>query len=127
MALAGHSLALRGEFVALITGDGIVPASDWDISTRNGIPRAYRIGIAEAGGGRSETGMAGEVRHFRTGSDAVTPWTGRAPLSRSGLSAVMPHEIETALRNVFRDAPIRSQIVHLPDTPMPRLQPATVR
>ena len=42
MALAGRSLALRGEFVGLITGDGIVAASDWDISTRNGIPRAYR-------------------------------------------------------------------------------------
>lgn len=116
MALAGRSLALRGEFVALITGDGIVPASDWDISTRNGIPRAYRIGIAEAGGGRSETALAGEVLHFRTNSDAVTPWTGQAPLARAGLSASLLHEIETALRDVFKDAPIGSQIVHLPDS-----------
>ena len=116
MALAGRSLALRGEFVALITGDGIVPASDWDISTRNGIPRAYRIGIAEAGGARSETALAGEVLHFRIGSDAVTPWTGQAPLTRAGLSASLLHEVETALRDVFRDAPIGSQIVHLPDS-----------
>jgi phage portal protein BeeE len=109
-------LALRGEFVALITGDGIIPASDWDISTRNGIPRAYRIGIAEAGGARSETALAGEVLHFRIGSDPVTPWTGQAPLTRSGLSASLLHEVETALRDVFRDAPIGSQIVHLPDS-----------
>ncbi len=116
MALAARSLALRGEFVALITGDGIIPASDWDISTRNGIPRAYRIGIAEAGTGRSETALAGEVLHFRIGSDAVTPWTGQAPLTRSGLSASLLHEVETALRDVFRDAPLGSQIVHLPDS-----------
>jgi hypothetical protein len=116
MALAGRALALRGEFVALITGDGIVPASDWDISTRNGIPRAYRLSIAEAGGGRSETALAGEVLHFRIGSDPVTPWTGQAPLARSGLSASLLHEVETALRDVFRDAPIGSQIVHLPDS-----------
>ena len=116
MALAGRSLALRGEFVALITGDGIIPASDWDISTRNGIPRAYRVSISEAGGGRSETALAGEILHFRIGSDAVTPWTGQAPLTRSGLSASLLHEVETALRDVFRDAPIGSQIVHLPDS-----------
>lgn len=116
LALAGRSLALRGEFVALVTGDGIIPASDWDISTRNGIPRAYRIGIAEAGKGRSETALAGEVIHFRIGSDAVTPWTGQAPLTRSGLSASLLHEVETALRDVFREAPIGSQIVHLPDS-----------
>lgn len=116
MALAARALALRGEFVALITGEGIIPASDWDISTRNGIPRAYRIGIAEAGKGRSETALAGEVLHFRIGSDAVTPWTGQAPLTRSGLSASLLHEVETALRDVFREAPIGSQIVHLPDS-----------
>ena len=116
MALAARSLALRGEFVALITGDGIVPASDWDISTRNGIPRAYRVSISEAGGARSETALAGEILHFRIGSDAVTPWTGQAPLTRSGLSASLLHEVETALRDVFRDAPIGSQIVHLPDS-----------
>lgn len=116
MALCGRALALRGEVVALITGDGIVPASDWDISTRNGIPRAYRLSIAEAGGGRSETALAGEVLHFRIGSDAVTPWTGQAPLTRAGLSASLLHEVETALRDVFRDSPIGSQIVHLPDS-----------
>lgn len=116
MALAGRSLALRGEFVALIGGDGIFPASDWDISTRNGIPRAYRLSISEAGGARSQTALAGEVLHFRIGSDAVTPWTGQAPLTRSGLSASLLNEVETALRDVFRDAPIGSQIVHLPDS-----------
>ncbi|WP_424987990.1 phage portal protein [Microbulbifer sp. S227A] len=116
MALCARSLALRGEVVALITADGIVPAADWDVSTRNGIPRAYRFSISEAGGGRTETALAGEVLHFRIGSDAATPWTGQAPLARSGLSASLLHEVETALRDVFRDAPLGSQIVHLPDS-----------
>ncbi|WP_052362722.1 hypothetical protein [Falsirhodobacter sp. alg1] len=51
MALAGRALALRGEAVFLIR-DRLVPAIDWDISTRDGIPRAYRLTIPEAGGGR---------------------------------------------------------------------------
>jgi len=37
MALAGRALALRGEAVFLIR-DRLMPAIDWDISTRNGDP-----------------------------------------------------------------------------------------
>ena len=33
MALTARALALRGEAVFLI-GDGLIPASDWDVSTR---------------------------------------------------------------------------------------------
>ena len=35
MALVARSLALRGEFVGII-GETIIPASDWDVSTRGG-------------------------------------------------------------------------------------------
>jgi hypothetical protein len=35
MAMIGRALAVRGEFVALIDGDTLVPASDWDVRTRN--------------------------------------------------------------------------------------------
>jgi hypothetical protein len=115
MALAARSLALRGEFVGLI-GEHIIPASDWDVSTRGGRPVAYRVSIPEAGGGRTTTALAGEVLHIRIGSDPVAPWTGTAPLRRAALSANLLHEIEGALRDTFRDAPIGSQVLPLPDS-----------
>lgn len=114
MALTARSLALRGEAVFLIA-DRLIPASDWDVTTRNGDPRAYRLQVSEAGGGRSETVLAGEVLHFRIGSDAVMPWVGTAPLRRSQLSAELLAEVETALRDTFRNAPIGSQIVPMPE------------
>lgn len=114
MALTARALALRGEAVFLI-GDGLIPASDWDVSTRNGEPRAYRLQISEAGGGRSETALAAEVLHFRIGADPVTPWAGSAPLRRAQISAELLHELESAMRDVFRDAPIGSQIVPVPE------------
>ena len=115
MAILGRSLALRGEFVALIRPDMLVPCTDWDLSTANGVPRAYRLSVSEAGGARSETALAGEVLHIRIGSDPVAPWAGTAPLRRAAVSAQLLHEIESALRDTFRDAPIGSQVLPLPD------------
>jgi hypothetical protein len=115
MALCARSLALRGEFVALIRPDTLVPVADWDLSTTNGTPRAYRISVPDVGGGRSETVLAAEVLHVRIGSDPVAPWSGTAPLRRSSLSANLLHELESALRDTFRDAPIGSQVLPLPD------------
>lgn len=114
MALTARSLALRGEAVFLIR-DRLIPASDWDVTTRDGDPRAYRLQVSEAGGPRSETVLAAEVLHFRIGSDAFTPWAGTAPLKRASLSAQLLHELETALLTVFRDAPLGSQIVPVPE------------
>ena len=114
LALTARSLALRGEAVFLIR-DRLIPASDWDLTTRNGDPRSYRLQVSEAGGGRSEIALAGEVLHFRIGSDAYTPWAGSAPLRRSSLSAQLLAELETALHVVFRDAPLGSQIVPMPE------------
>lgn len=114
LALSARSLALRGEAVFLIR-DQLIPATDWDISTRNGQPRAYRLGIPEIGGGRRETVLAGEVLHFRIGSDTATPWAGSSPLARAKLSAQLLHAVETAMRDVFTDAPIGSQIVPVPE------------
>lgn len=115
MALLARSVALRGDCVMLITSDGLTPCVDWDLSTRNGRPYAYRLSIAEAGGARSQTALAAEVLHFRIGSDAATPWLGQAPLVRSSLTAGLLHEVETALRDVFAFAPLGSQIVPLPE------------
>lgn len=115
MALLARSLALRGEAVFLITGDGLLPCADWDLSTRGGIPRAYRLSVSEAGGATSQTALAAEVLHFRIGADLMTPWAGQSPLRRAPLSASLLNEVESALRDVYRDAPIGSQIVPLPD------------
>ena len=114
MAICARALALRGECLFLIR-DRLIPATDWDISTRYGQPRAYRVGLPEIGGGRNETVLAGEVLHLRIGCDAVTPWAGSAPLSRAKLSAQLLEAIETALRDVYQDSPIGSLIVPVPE------------
>ncbi|MCO6385911.1 phage portal protein [Aliihoeflea sp. 40Bstr573] len=114
MAMTARSLALRGEVVFLIA-DRLIPATDWDMSTRFGEPRAYRISVPEIGGGRSQTALAAEVLHFRIGVDPSTPWAGSAPLRRARLSAELLEEVETALRDVFREAPLGSQIVPVPE------------
>src|SRR3546814_2733559 len=82
LALAGRSVALRGEAVFLIR-DGLIPASDWELSTRNGRPVAYRLSIAEVGGGTTQTALAGEVLHLRIAADPAAPYYGQAPLKRS--------------------------------------------
>ena len=112
LAMLARSLALRGEAVFLIR-DRLMPVTDWDMKTRDGEPTAYRVSVSEVGGGRSQTVLAAEVLHVRIGSSPVAPWAGTAPLHRSSLSAELLHEIETALRDVWRDAPIGSQIVPL--------------
>jgi hypothetical protein len=117
MALAARSLALRGEALFLIRDDGLVPVSDWDLSTRNGRPRAYRVSVSEAGGGRSETALAAAVLHLRIGSDPVAPWTGTAPLRRASLTAGMLHALELALAEVYELAPLGSSIVPFPESP----------
>lgn len=114
MAITARALALRGECVFLIR-DRLIPCTDWDLSTRYGQPRAYRVGLPEIGGGRNETVLAPEVLHFRIGCDAVTPWAGSAPLARARLSAGLLEEITGALRDTFRDAPIGSQIIPVPE------------
>ena len=116
MALAARSLVLRGEFVGLITDRGLVPCIDWQVATRDSIPVAYRLSLAESGGARAMTALAGEVIHWRIGSDASAPWIGTAPLRRAPLTASMLQEVESALRDVFRDAPIGSLIVPMPDS-----------
>ena len=114
LALTARALALRGEALFLIR-DQLIPASDWEVTTRDGEPRAYRLQVPETNGGIYQNALAGEVVHFRIGSDPATPWAGTAPLRRSQLSGQLLHEIESALRDVFRDAPIGSQIVPVPE------------
>lgn len=117
LAILGRSIALRGESVWLITDNGLVPCSDWDLRTRFGRPTAYRVSIPEAGGGISMTALAGEILHLRIGSDPAAPYLGSAPLRRARLTAEMLHAVESALAEVFENAPLGSQIVPYPETP----------
>jgi phage portal protein BeeE len=117
LALSARSLALRGEAVFLIRETGLVPCSDWDLRTRDGKPTAYRVSVSEAGGGRTETALAAEVLHFRTGADVSAPYYGTAPLKRAQLTAGLLQSVETALSEVFENAPLGSQIVPMPEMP----------
>ncbi|WP_338832331.1 phage portal protein [Bradyrhizobium sp. 27S5] len=117
MAMLGRSLALRGESVWLIGEDRLIPCSDWDLRTRFADPVAYRVSIPEAGGGTTQTVLAGEVLHVRIGADPAAPWYGVSPLRRSRLTAGMLNSVESALGEVFENAPLGSQIVPFPETP----------
>jgi hypothetical protein len=117
LALIGRSLALRGEALFIIDGDTLIPCSDWDLSTRNGKPVAYRASISEAGGGSTRTVLAGETLHLRIGADTTTPWLGSAPLRRASLTAGLLNALEAALSEVFEFAPVGSQVLPFPETP----------
>lgn len=116
MAIAARALALRGEALFLIR-DKLIPIIDYDLSTRDGIPRAYRVAIPEIGGGRNETVLAAEVLHFKVAPDPGAPWTGQAPLRRAQLTAGLLHTLESALAEVYENAPLGSQVVPFPESP----------
>lgn len=115
MALLGRLMALRGEAAFFMGDRGLVPASDWDVTTRDGRPRAYRLTLPEASGPRSITVLASEVLHVRIGSDAAAPWAGTAPLRRAPLTADLLATLEGALAEVYAYAPLGSQIVPFPE------------
>lgn len=115
MALLGRLLALRGEALFYIGDVGLVPASAWDVTTRNSRPRAYRLTLPEASGPRSVTVLASEVLHVRIGSTPETPWAGTAPLRRASLTADLLATLEGALAEVYAYAPLGSQIIPFPE------------
>lgn len=115
-AVLARQLALRGEAVFYITDDAMVPVSDWDLQTRLGKPTAYRLTLPDIGGGQTITALAGEVAHIVTGADARQPWAGTPPLRRSGLSASLLQTMEGLLSDVYRDAPIGSGVVPMPES-----------
>ncbi|MEM9899911.1 MAG: phage portal protein [Pseudomonadota bacterium] len=117
LAMLARSLAFRGEALFLIGDRGLVPVSDWDLRTRGGFPSAYRLTLPEVGGGTTTTALAGEVLHFRIGSDLNAPWAGQAPLKRAQLSAGLLQALEAALGEIYETAPLGSQIVPYPEAP----------
>ena len=117
LAMMGRSLALRGEALFYAAPDRLVPAYEWDVATRMGQPRGYRLSIADTGGGRTIDALAGEVLHVRLGCDPAAPWAGVAPLRRAQLTSGLLEEVETALAEVYRYAPLGSSIVPFPEAP----------
>ena len=115
LALVARTVALRGEFVALIDGDRLVPAMDHDATTSGGRPRAYRLSLPESGGARSVTALAPEVIHIAIGADAREPWRGTAPLHRAQLTADLLATLESALGEVFSNAPLGSTVAPMPE------------
>ncbi len=115
LALSARSLALRGEALFLIREDGLLPCSDWDLTTRNSRPVAYRVGIPDTGGGTTETALAGEVLHLRIGADVSMPYVGQSPLRRSRLTAGLLQTMETVLSEVYSNAPIGSAVIPFPE------------
>jgi hypothetical protein len=61
--------------------------------------------------------LAAEVLHLRIGVDPAAPWIGTAPLRRASLTAGLLNAVETALAEVFEQAPLGSQIVPFPEAP----------
>ncbi len=117
LAQIGRSLARRGEALFVIREDRLIPCSDWDVATRDGAPRAYRVTIPESSGGRTETLLAGEVLHFITGAEPTSPWAGTSPLQRAQLTAGLLHVLESALAEIYESAPLGSQVVPMPENP----------
>lgn len=117
LALIGRSLALRGEAVSFIGEKSLIPAFDWDMTTRNSKPVAYRLSIADMGGAQTMTALAPEVLHLVTGADVTAPYSGQAPLRRASITAALLHALESALAEVFEVGPLGSQIVPFPENP----------
>ncbi len=116
MAVAARSLAFRGEAVFYI-GDRLIPAVDWELSTRDGRPHAYRLGLPEAGGNTTHTALAPEVLHFKIAPDPGQPWSGQAPLRRASLTAGLLQQVEAAIGEAWANAPLGSQVVPFPESP----------
>jgi len=117
LSLMGRSLGLHGEAVFLIQDDGLFPAAAWDVTTRDGIPTAYRLTMPDTGGGRSLTALAPEVLHVVIGANPHEPWVGTAPLRRASLTTGMLHALESSLQAAYSTAPLGSQVVPFPENP----------
>jgi len=117
LALAARALAMRGEAVFVISDTGLLPCSDWDLTTRYSKPVAYRVGIPDTGGGTTQTVLAAEVLHLRIGADMSMPYVGQSPLRRARLTAGLLQTMESALSEVYTNAPLGSSVIPFPEAP----------
>lgn len=115
LASMGRQLATEGNSVWYIAPMGLVPVSEYDLTTSEGKPKGYRLTIPDIRGSYQITALAGEVLHLRIGADVRAPWQGVAPLRRAQISAGLLNATEVALAEVFRDAPIGSTVLGMPE------------
>jgi len=94
-----------------------LPCSDWDLTTRYSKPLAYRVGIPDTGGGTTQTVLAAEVLHLRIGADMSMPYVGQSPLRRARLTAGLLQTMESALSEVYANAPLGSSVIPFPEAP----------
>jgi len=117
LASIGRQLATEGNSVWYIGPTGLLPVASYSVATTDeGKPRAYHICIPGIDSSSQSTALAGEVLHIRIGADARLPWRGIAPLRRAPISAGLLNATETALAEVFRDAPVGSKVLGMPET-----------
>lgn len=116
LAAIGRQLATEGNSVWHITPAGLVPVSDYSLTTTGSRPRAYRLTVPEINGGEQVIALADEVLHIRIGADVRMPWQGVAPLRRAQISAALLSATETALAETFRDAAFGSKVIGMPET-----------
>ena len=115
LASMGRQLATEGNSVWHVTPMGLVPVSEYDLTTSEGKPKGYRLTIPDIRGSYQVTALAGEVLHLRIGADMRSPWQGVAPLRRAQISAGLLNATEVALAETFRDAPIGSKVLGMPE------------
>ncbi len=115
LALAARQLALTGEALFLVDGRRLVPASEWAVLANASGPTGYRLSLPQTGGSVAYTALPGEVLHFRIGATARAPWQGTPPLRRASLTGGLLHAVESALSDIYADAPIATQIVPMPE------------
>ena len=103
LALAGRTLAAKGEIVAAIrVVDGqamLTPATSWDVD--GGVaPESwfYRVDFAGPSTSLTEVLPGAAVVHLRIGSEIKSPWRGKAPLSHARETAALAVALEEALK-----------------------------
>ena len=101
LALAGRTLAVRGEIVAAIrVVDGqarIQPATSWDVD--GGISSwFYRCDFDGPSASTTEVLPSDAVVHLRIGCEVKAPWRGRAPLAHGRETAALATAVEEALK-----------------------------
>jgi phage portal protein BeeE len=103
-------------------GAGLIPAHEWDLSTRYSRPTAYRLSLPDIGGGKTVTALSGEVLHFRIGSTVDAPYAGVSPLRRARLTAGLMYTLESALSEIYDTAPIGTSVLPFPESPQVDLE-----
>ena len=107
LAVAGRSLAVKGNLCARIVVEGsrvlLIPASVFDLMG-GADPDSWTYRLDMVGPTATETIMlpAAGVVHFRCGASASAPWRGVAPLNRATATAGLATAVEKSITTEAR-------------------------